>query len=42
MTNSIDANHASLDPIKLAILVIEKYFEEFTRKHYDKIQKVCI
>jgi len=24
---------------KLAILVIEKYFEEFTRKHYDKIQK---
>jgi RNA polymerase sigma-54 factor len=39
MTNSIDANHASLDPIKLAIVVIEKYFEEFTRKHYDKIQK---
>jgi RNA polymerase sigma-54 factor len=24
---------------KLAILVIEKHFEEFTRKHYDKIQK---
>jgi len=24
---------------KLAIIVIEKYFEEFTRKHYDKIQK---
>lgn len=24
---------------KLAITVIEKYFEEFTRKHYDKIQK---
>ena len=23
----------------LAIAVIEKYFEEFTRKHYDKIQK---
>jgi RNA polymerase sigma-54 factor len=39
MTNSVDANHASLDPIKLAIVVIEKYFEEFTRKHYDKIQK---
>jgi len=26
------------DPI-LAITIIEKYFEEFTRKHYDKIQK---
>lgn len=24
---------------KLAITVIEKHFEEFTRKHYDKIQK---
>jgi RNA polymerase sigma-54 factor len=24
---------------KLAILIVEKYFEEFTRKHYDKIQK---
>jgi RNA polymerase sigma-54 factor len=24
---------------KLAILILEKYFEEFTRKHYDKIQK---
>ncbi len=24
---------------KLAIVVIEKYFDEFTRKHYDKIQK---
>ena len=23
----------------LAITIIEKYFEEFTRKHYDKIQK---
>ena len=33
MTNSIDSNHASLDPIKLAIVVIEKHFEEFTRKH---------
>jgi RNA polymerase sigma-54 factor len=27
------------DKRKLAITVIEKYFEEFTRKHYDKIQK---
>ena len=25
--------------IKIAILVIEKYFEEFTKKHYEKIQK---
>jgi len=24
---------------RLAIVVIEKHFEEFTRKHYDKIQK---
>jgi RNA polymerase sigma-54 factor len=24
---------------QLAITIIEKYFEEFTRKHYDKIQK---
>jgi RNA polymerase sigma-54 factor len=30
---------ASEEVRKLAILVIEKYFEEFTRKHYDKIQK---
>jgi RNA polymerase sigma-54 factor len=30
---------ASDETRKLAILVIEKYFEEFTRKHYDKIQK---
>jgi RNA polymerase sigma-54 factor len=30
---------ASFENRKLAILVIEKYFEEFTRKHYDKIQK---
>jgi RNA polymerase sigma-54 factor len=25
--------------LTLAILILEKYFEEFTRKHYDKIQK---
>lgn len=25
--------------IKTAIIVIEKYFEEFTKKHYEKIQK---
>jgi RNA polymerase sigma-54 factor len=24
---------------KIAMLILEKYFEEFTRKHYDKIQK---
>ncbi|MEN9697497.1 MAG: polymerase factor sigma-54 [Bacteroidota bacterium] len=31
-----------IDPngtLPIAIQVIEKYFEEFTRKHYDKIQK---
>ena len=31
--------HTSDEIRKLAILVIEKHFEEFTRKHYDKIQK---
>ena len=30
---------ASAEIRKLAIIVIEKHFEEFTRKHYDKIQK---
>ncbi len=30
---------ASVEIRKLAIIVIEKHFEEFTRKHYDKIQK---
>ncbi len=29
----------TIDKRKLAITIIEKYFEEFTRKHYDKIQK---
>jgi len=29
----------SIEIRKLAITVIEKHFEEFTRKHYDKIQK---
>ncbi len=27
------------DDVTLAIKVIEKYFEEFTKKHYEKIQK---
>lgn len=27
------------DDISLAIKVLEKYFEEFTKKHYDKIQR---
>ena len=26
-------------PIELAIRVLEKYFEEFTKKHYEKIQR---
>ncbi|MCX6212567.1 MAG: RNA polymerase factor sigma-54 [Bacteroidetes bacterium] len=33
-----EAEEADEDTI-LAITIIEKYFEEFTRKHYDKIQK---
>lgn len=28
-----------LDVLKMAITILEKYFDEFTRKHYDKIQK---
>ena len=39
--HSDDAD-AKLDPngfLPLAVQVLEKYFEEFTRKHYDKIQK---
>ena len=37
---SISAQEAASNEIrKLAITVIEKHFEEFTRKHYDKIQK---
>lgn len=27
------------EDIKLAILILKKYFEEFSKKHYDKIQK---
>jgi RNA polymerase sigma-54 factor len=26
-------------PVEMAILVLEKYFEEFTKKHYEKIQR---
>ena len=26
-------------PVKLAIKVLEKYFDEFTKKHYEKIQR---
>jgi len=33
-----EAGEVDLDTV-LAITIIEKYFEEFTRKHYDKIQK---
>ena len=32
-------NNTLTPEVKLAIQVLEKYFEEFTRKHYDKIQK---
>ena len=33
-----EASEVDADTV-LAIAIIEKYFEEFTRKHYDKIQK---
>jgi RNA polymerase sigma-54 factor len=26
-------------PVKMAIKILEKYFDEFTKKHYEKIQK---
>lgn len=39
MDNSLTHAASNFDAVKLAIVVIEKYFEEFTRKHYDKIQK---
>jgi RNA polymerase sigma-54 factor len=45
LTRKIHSDDAEVkaDPkgmLPLAVQVLEKYFEEFTRKHYDKIQKV--
>ena len=38
-SDDIDRNKADKEMLQMALLVIEKHFEEFTRKHYDKIQK---
>ena len=37
--DEFDGKKESKQIIVLAIQILEKYFEEFTRKHYDKIQK---
>lgn len=39
LTNGKEPATINFDSIKMAIVVMDKYFEEFTRKHYDKIQK---
>jgi RNA polymerase sigma-54 factor len=38
-TDEIDKKIEHKESILLAVQVLEKYFEEFTRKHYDKIQR---
>jgi RNA polymerase sigma-54 factor len=38
-TDDLDKKMENMDSLHLAVQVLEKYFEEFTRKHYDKIQK---
>ena len=38
-SDDVERNQAEKDLLLLAIQVLEKYFEEFTRKHFDKIQK---
>jgi len=38
-TDDIDKREENKDNLYLAIQILEKHFEEFTRKHYDKIQK---
>src|SRR5690606_35284869 len=35
----LDKLRRSGKDVELAIQVIDQYFEEFTKKHYDKIQK---
>ena len=38
-TDDIEKREENKDNLYLAIQILEKHFEEFTRKHYDKIQK---
>jgi len=37
--DDVERNHQEKGLLTLAIQILEKYFEEFTRKHFDKIQK---
>ncbi len=37
--DEVERNHQDKSLIILAVQILEKYFEEFTRKHFDKIQK---
>ncbi len=38
-TDDLEKKQDNKEPLLLAVQVLEKHFEEFTRKHYDKIQK---
>jgi RNA polymerase sigma-54 factor len=38
-TDDLEKKQDNKTPLLLAVQVLEKHFEEFTRKHYDKIQK---
>ena len=38
-SDDVERNQAEKGLLILAIQILEKYFEEFTRKHFDKIQK---
>ncbi len=38
-TDDVEKKQDNKTPLLLAVQVLEKHFEEFTRKHYDKIQK---
>jgi RNA polymerase sigma-54 factor len=38
-TDDVEKIHQDKGLLILAIQILEKYFEEFTRKHFDKIQK---
>ena len=38
-TDDVERIHQDKGLLILAIQILEKYFEEFTRKHFDKIQK---
>jgi len=39
IADDVERNHHDKGLLMLAIQILEKYYEEFTRKHFDKIQK---